>query len=149
MAAAGAVCVGAACASGPQQRPPPVPENCPTGAWEAQWEIGIRPFEARLAYFSPTEKSAVVQVQEGDVTVWIADSGDFPDDTRMSGRIYFDQGRVHGRFTQALYPTGEVIPVCFQLMGLAGTEMEPGSTSDKVLMSSPVELIAVTGFSTR
>jgi serine/threonine-protein kinase len=55
-----------------------------------------------------------------------------PDRTRLSGRLYFAQGRVYGRFTEAHTPTGQTYPVCMELfddgeLGMAlSTRSEPG-----------------------
>jgi serine/threonine-protein kinase len=150
VAAAGAACVGAACASGPQTRPLPPPEECPPGALEVQDRLGISTYLDHEVYFPPVEKAAPVEVREGEVTVetfgpWF----DLPAHTLLSGRIYFGNDLVHGRFYQARLPTGEVLPICVQLMQYypkRGIPMHPGSTPDKVLIFSPAPVKTVHRF---
>mgnify|MGYP006198226741 CR=1 FL=1 len=61
-----------------------------------------------------------------------------PDRTRLSGRLYFGQGRVYGRFTEARTPSGETYPVCLELWdnGQLGALIEPESTPGKPMVSA-------------
>jgi serine/threonine-protein kinase len=52
--------------------------------------------------------------------------------------LFFAKGRVHGRFTRAHLPNGEIVPVCLQLWSLdskdagsAGIAAAPDSTAKK------------------
>jgi serine/threonine-protein kinase len=66
--------------------------------------------------------------------------GRLPEGTLLVGRLYIGGGRVHGRFTEALTPSGEAYTVCLALWerGQQGIEMDPSSTPDKVLIN-PVQ----------
>jgi serine/threonine-protein kinase len=150
LAAAGTACVGAACASGPQQRPLPGPSECPPGAVELEHRLRMVSYHEYDAYFPPFRKIGLVQVREGDITIETSDPlGDLPRFTLISGRLYFGKDSVHGRFTQARLPTGEVLPMCLQLGAPhheLGVPMGPGSTPDKVLIYSPAYVQPVVRF---
>jgi serine/threonine-protein kinase len=102
------------------------------------------------AYFPPFRKIGLVQVREGDVTIETTEPiGDLPRFTLISGRLYFGKNSVHGRFTQARLPSGEVLPMCLQLGAPhheLGVPMGPGSTPDKVLIYSPAYVQPVVRF---
>jgi serine/threonine-protein kinase len=60
-----------------------------------------------------------------------------PNQTRLSGRLYVKEGRVHGRFTEARTPLGVTYPVCLELLNTSddvGLELEPGSAPGKMLV---------------
>jgi len=133
-----ATCVASGCVSGPRQRPPPEPAECPPGIAESLKRLRIRPGESNpivIPAGAPVLQQQEAIVSEGDV---IAEThgrwGELPDDTPLYGKLFFGTGRVYARFTQARLPSGELVPVCLQVItppkGL-GTEMNPGSTSTK------------------
>jgi serine/threonine-protein kinase len=59
-----------------------------------------------------------------------------PRETRLSGRLYFGEGRVYGRFTEARTPTGETYPVCMELFdeGKLGLKLSASSEPGKPLV---------------
>ena len=122
---------GSACAGGPQQRPPPEPAECPPGAAATRERFRIRVGEMQPTIFPAFEKTRVAVVREGEVTVEMLGTwGLLPEHTRFRGQVFFGTGRVYGRFTEALLPGGETVPVCLEWLSpnALGIEMEPGST---------------------
>ncbi|HZH13904.1 MAG TPA: protein kinase [Archangium sp.] len=129
LGAAAAVCVGAAC-SGPQQATPPPalaalwkawppPEECPQAALDAMKELqfgkvgastpdgSIGPWEQGLAPFR--EGPAVFDLD--------TELGTLPrSGTTVVGRLFFAEGRIHGRFTEARTRDGRRYPVCMVLL---------------------------------
>jgi serine/threonine-protein kinase len=73
-----------------------------------------------------------------------------PSWTRLSGRLYFGEGRVYGRFTEARVPTGETYTICLELLDMGdhgvGMEMEPGSEPGNVLVTTVAEVRVVDRF---
>jgi serine/threonine-protein kinase len=138
LVAAGCV-ASSGCVSGPRQRPPPEPAECPPGAAITHERFGLlRDSVSHYVYFvPPAQRTISVPVQEGDVTVWsIGPWGRFPDEITFSGRLYFSRDRVYGRFTQATLPGGETVPVCLQMRRnqTLGVPLEPESTRNKVFI---------------
>ncbi|PTL80910.1 serine/threonine-protein kinase [Vitiosangium sp. GDMCC 1.1324] len=145
LVAAGCV-AGSACAGGPQLRQPPKPEECPAGAAATHERFGLlRDSKTREVTFIPSDQldGEDVPVREGEATVFleafwgkVGPHEGFRNGTALSGRFYFGTGRVYGRFTKATLPSGEVVPVCFELLNYSGlgVEMRPGSTRNKVLV---------------
>jgi len=124
--------VGSACASGPQQRPPPKPAECPPGAAATRELFQIPAGETQPTIFPAFEKTHIAVVREGEVIVEMLGTwGRLPDHTRFKGQVIFGSGRVYGRFTEALLPGGETVPVCLEWVSTSGLgwEMEPGSTA--------------------
>ncbi|MFY0565716.1 serine/threonine protein kinase [Archangium lansingense] len=137
--AAGCI-AGSACVSGPQQRQPPEPAECPPGSEATRKRFNIipgRPDRIIIPPFDTQYPDALVS--EGPVTAEILPEwGDLPRRIRIDGELFFGKGRVYGRFTRAHLPDGEIVPVCLQLwttQGL-GIAMEPGSTSEKARVSN-------------
>jgi serine/threonine-protein kinase len=131
--AAGCI-AGSACASSPQQRPPPKPAECPPGAAETREQFRIPVGETQATYFPAFRSTRIAIVREGEVTVDLVGSwGRFLDYTRFTGQVVFGTGRVYGRFTQAHLPSGETVPVCLEWVSPSGLgiEMEAGSTAQE------------------
>ncbi|AKJ05952.1 serine/threonine-protein kinase [Archangium gephyra] len=151
LVAAGCV-ASSGCVSGPRQRPPPEPAECPPGAALTHERFGLLKedyFHGVL--FAPRGQGPlVVPVKEGDVTVEIIGPwGKIPDRTTFSGRLYFGTDRVYGRFTKATLPGGEVVPVCLQLRRQHwefGVPLEPESTRNKFIIRSSVTVERVDSF---
>jgi serine/threonine-protein kinase len=123
---------GSACAGGPQQRPPPEPAECPPGAAATRERFRIRAGEMQPTIFPAFERTRVAMVREGEVTVeMLATWGKLPEHTRFRGQAIFGAGRVYGRFTEALLPGGETVPVCLEWVSPSGigVKMESGSTA--------------------
>jgi eukaryotic-like serine/threonine-protein kinase len=144
-------CVGAGCAGIPMRQPPP-PAECPPGS-EATFErFGIRMGETQTIFIPPYSppRSRTAIVSEGDVTAMLMGSWkELPDATPLYGKLFFGKGRVHARFTQARLRSGELVPVCMELMYKDGTgmAMQPGSTSDKAIIPNPLFVEAMDIFS--
>jgi serine/threonine-protein kinase len=93
-----------------------------------------------------------VSVREGFTSVKTGETrGKLPVGTILHGRLYFGEGRIYGRFTEAQTPKGDTYKVCMQFVtgenvvksGGGGYEkpgpgapMEPGSTPDNALIFS-------------
>jgi serine/threonine-protein kinase len=71
-----------------------------------------------------------------------------PTNTRLSGRIYFGEKRVYGRFTEARTPAGETYPVCLELWDddELGSAIEPESAPGKPLVSIAADVRVVDRF---
>lgn len=129
LGAAAVACAGAAC-SGPQQVEPartlaalkqarPPPEECPPGALEAMKELQFGKVGAMLPDGSivPFE-TGLAPMREGPA-VFALDQrlGTLPRyGTTVAGRLFFAEGRIHGRFTEARTEDGRRYPVCMVLM---------------------------------
>jgi serine/threonine-protein kinase len=131
------MCVGMAAAAnlacpGAQVRSMPPPEACPPGAVEAMKKLGILG-DLRWNYtssaFGEPGRNESISVQEGPFSVrvpghWkvgrhpMGAGGQIalPDNTVLSGRLYFGEKRVYGRITEARTPNQETIPVCMELI---------------------------------
>jgi serine/threonine-protein kinase len=128
------MCVGMAAAAnlacpGAQVRTTPPPEACPPGAVEAMKKLGILG-DLRWNYTSVAlGGNEPISVQEGPFSMrvgghWTVGRGPtgaggqiaLPDNTILSGRLYFGEKRVYGRFTEARTPNQETIPVCMELI---------------------------------
>jgi serine/threonine-protein kinase len=63
-----------------------------------------------------------------------------PDGTVVSGELFFDGQRIHGRFTQAHTPQGQTYPVCLVLadrndnIGLGANHVKPGKEPGTALV---------------
>lgn len=147
--AAGCV-AGSACVSGPQQRQPPKPAECPPGADATVKRFNVipgRPERIIVLPFDTEYPDALLS--EGAATAEILRPfGDLPRGIRIDGELFFGQGHVYGRFTRAHLPDGEVVPVCLEVRtsrGL-GIAMEPGSTSEKARVSNIMSVEPVQRF---
>jgi serine/threonine-protein kinase len=162
-------CVGAAAAAnmacpGAQVRKESAPEACPAGAVETMTEtlgIILKGTLSHQVYFSHTGEHQPVSVREGSTSVKLSATwGKLPGGTVLQGRLYFGDGHIYGRFTEAQTPTGDTYKVCMQIVTGErvrkrgggyykpgpGTEMEPGSTPDNALIFSIVDVEAVDRF---
>jgi serine/threonine-protein kinase len=149
LVAAGCV-ASSGCVSGPQQRQPPKPAECPPGAAMTHEAYGLMYRDIHGVSLVPLQQHGPVNVpvQEGEVTVEIIGPwGKFRDKTFFSGRLYFGTDRVYGRFTKAMLPSGEVVPVCLQLWHYErGIPMEPESTRNRVILHRSVRVERVERF---
>jgi serine/threonine-protein kinase len=127
------MCVGMAAAAnlacpGAQVRTTPPPEACPPGAVEAMKKLGILGDYSAVAFGEP-QRNELFPVQEGSFSVrvgghWKVGEGPtgaggqiaLPDNTVLSGRLYFGEKRVYGRITEARTPNQETSPVCMELI---------------------------------
>ena len=153
-------CVGAAaamstaCAGAPVHPAPPMPppEECPPGAVDAMkgplgFDINQRYY---AAFIDPNGLMAPLAVREGASTLWLrTQSGKLTTDTLLSGRLFFGEKRVYGRFTQLQRPTGESYPVCLELWGrddAPGVELKARLGPDTARIFSDVLVRAVKRF---
>jgi serine/threonine-protein kinase len=141
----------------PPERPTvPPAQECPAGALEAMAALGLPLGETSSVEWSDVRGRAVPVREDSPIFIfgdW-EPGADFtgrggthvalPDRTRLSGRLYFGQGRVYGRFTEARTPTGETYPVCMDLFdeGEVGMVLEPESQPGKPMVA-PVSDVRV------
>jgi serine/threonine-protein kinase len=96
---------------------------------------------AQFPFEDYTEKWVPVRVGPG-VTMRLSETGTkLPDGTRVSGELFFDGQRIHGRFTQAHTPQGQTHPVCLVLVdrndniGLGADNVKPGKEPGTALVA--------------
>jgi serine/threonine-protein kinase len=146
-------CVGAAAAAnmacpGAQVRSGPEAEACPAGAVETMTNtLGIRIGDMVDVHFPHVGQHQPVSVREGSTSVKIPFDtwGNLPRGTILHGRLYFGEGRIYGRFTEAKTPTGDTHNVCLEMWqeGKRGAEMEPdgGPNTAKVYSLEAVKAV--------
>ncbi|HZH16905.1 MAG TPA: protein kinase [Archangium sp.] len=125
-----ATCVASsACVGGLQNRQPPKPAECPPGAEATHKRFNVIPLRPEPITILPLDTPQPEGwFSEGPVTAQIlVPWGDLPKRLRIDGELFFAKGRLHGRFTQAHLPNGEVVPVCLQLWSLGERSDSPGS----------------------
>jgi serine/threonine-protein kinase len=146
-----------ACLAAHPQLPPvrlvPPPEACPAGAVEAMTALGLRLGETGVVEWSDVRGRAIPVREDSPVFVfgaWETSTGEvaLPAETRLSGRLYFGEKRVYGRFTQARTPSGETYPVCLELWddGELGMALEPESEPGKPMVEPGPEVRVVDRF---
>jgi serine/threonine-protein kinase len=134
--------------------PPPPPQACPAGAVETMTgTLGLSWGETSPVEWSDVRGRAIPVREDTPVFVfgnWRTPTGQLalPGKTRLSGRLYFGEGRVYGRFTEARTPTGETYPVCMELFdeGKVGTGMEPESEPGKPMVLPDADVRVVDRF---
>ncbi|MFP2929237.1 serine/threonine-protein kinase [Pyxidicoccus sp. 3LG] len=141
--------LGTACASAPQLQPPP-PEQCPPGAVEAMESMDIALGDIKTATLHIGPEVGPVLVREGSATLRVLGSwGGMPDRTMLSGRLYFGEQRIYGRFTEAVTPDKRRHPVCLEVWdtrGGRGAAREPGDGPGTARVYSTVHVYAVARF---
>jgi serine/threonine-protein kinase len=145
----------------PPVRPLPPPQECPAGAVETMTgTLGLRLGEMTSVEWSRV-RGRPVPVHE-DTPVYVAGHWEagadytgkgthvaLPGYTRLSGRLYFGEGRVYGRFTEARTPGGDTYPVCLELLDTSdnvGLAMKPGSEPGNILVSPVAQVRVVDRF---
>ncbi len=146
----GVACFGVAC-SGPQVRPEPPAEQCPSGAVQAMAELGIGIGDDNEAVFLSGPVRGVIPVKEGWTSVRLAGRWKgVPAFTILKGQLLFGRERVYGRFTEAQEAEGSrTWPICMELFNTSdqrGLELEPGSTADVAKVFNSVGVKAVDRF---
>jgi serine/threonine-protein kinase len=120
----------------PPERPaPPPPQACPAGAVETMTgTLGLSVGDTTSVEWSDVRGRAIPVREDTPVFVfgnWRTSTRQLalPGKTRLSGRLYFGEGRVYGRFTEARTPTGETYPVCMEIFDedKVGLRLEPES----------------------
>ncbi len=148
-----------ACLSAQQQVPPvrsePPPLECPAGAVKIMTEtLGLRIGERWPVELSDVRGRPVPVRDDSPVIVggnWRTSTRQLalPSNTRLSGRLYFGEKRVYGRFTTAHTPSGETYRVCMELLDTddnVGLELEPGSEPGNVLVIPVAQVRVVDRF---
>jgi hypothetical protein len=138
-----------ACAGAPSVRPGPSPEACPAGAVETMEALGISIGDNVSVYFPHTGQHHPVPVREGFTSVETSKTwGKLKGGTLLQGRLYFGEGRIYGRFTEARTPTGDSYTVCLEMwqQSKRGARFERDSTADNPLVFSLVDAQAVDRF---
>jgi serine/threonine-protein kinase len=116
--------------------------------------LGLRLGETSTVEWGKTRGRSVPVREDTPIHVfgdWDTPTGQtaLPGNTRLSGRLYFGEGRVYGRFTEARTPTGETYTVCMELLDPSddvGMEFEPGSPPGKVLVGPTAQVRVVDRF---
>ncbi|WP_257449527.1 serine/threonine protein kinase [Archangium lipolyticum] len=143
------ICVGTACAGGPQLRPPP-PAPCPPGSDETFERFDIRTGEWHGALFAPFQGPVtVMSAKPGPITARnIGPWGGLPDKTMFSGELFIGKERVYGRFTEARLPSGEVVPICLEMYENADLGVLPvaGGTARNPNIVTSVSVVVVPSF---
>jgi serine/threonine-protein kinase len=137
----------------PPERPAPPPQECPAGAVEAMTALGLRLGDMKTVDWSDARGRPFPVREDSPVFLfgaWVTstDQVTLPHGTRMSGRIYFGEKRVYGRFTEARTPTGQTYPVCLELWDddELGSAIEPESAPGKPLVSIAADVRVVDRF---
>jgi serine/threonine-protein kinase len=146
----GIACFGVAC-TGPQVRPEPPGEPCPSGAVQAMAELSIGIGDDIDASFLSGPLREVIPVREGWTRVELGGRWeDLPFGTTLRGRLLFGGERVYGRFTEAQNAEGtRTWPVCMELLNHdneRGLPMKPGSTAETAKVFNSVGVKAVDRF---
>ncbi|MCP3136723.1 serine/threonine protein kinase [Pyxidicoccus xibeiensis] len=111
-----AACTALACPSGPQVRPPPVPEACPPGAVDAMKELGIRMYSPDPITFGARGLGyRVITVREGEVQARVGPDFGALENGTVRGHLFVRGDRVYGRFIEGTTKTGKTFPVCLSL----------------------------------
>ena len=139
----------------PPERPIPPPQECPTGAVETMTgTLGLRLGDVETVDWLDERPGRAIPIRE-DSPVFVFGDWDLPtgqtalpDRTRLSGRLYFGQGRVYGHFTEARTPKGQTYPVCMELFkeGEVGMQLEPESEPGKPLVVPSAQVRVVDRF---
>jgi serine/threonine-protein kinase len=139
-----------ACVSGPQLRPLPPPEPCPPGAMESHERLGITLGQTVGVFIDPYGKHPHdVFLSEGEVTGrFFGRLGNLPNEGTVFGKLFIRNGRIYGRFTRILLPSGESAPLCMEIWSPdgRGDKTLPDSTADKAHVDNSLYILAVPRF---
>jgi len=137
----------------PPERPAPPPQACPAGAVETMTSLGLRLGDKKTVEWTRVRGRAFPVREDSPVTVfgdWDTPTGKtaLPGDTRLSGRVYFGEKRVYGRFTEARTPTGETYPVCLEVVyaGKVGDKLAPESEPGRPMVAPDTQVRVVDRF---
>jgi hypothetical protein len=149
MIGTGAACLTMAC-TGPQVRPEPPAEPCPSGAVEAMAELGIGIGDDNEAVFPSGPTAEVISVREGWTSLRLFRWGELRAFSILKGRLVFGSERVYGRFTEVQEAEGSrTWPVCMELLDTSeerGLKLKPGSTAEAAKVFNSVVVKAVDRF---
>jgi serine/threonine-protein kinase len=138
----------------PPERPAPPPQECPAGAVEAMTgTLGLSLRDMKTVEWTEVRGRAFPVREDSPVLVygdWDTPTGKtaLPDRTRLSGRVYFGEKRVYGRFTEARTPKGETYPVCLELWddGELGAALSASSEPGKPMVTPGADVRVVDRF---
>nr|WP_253910606.1 serine/threonine protein kinase [Pyxidicoccus fallax] len=155
-AAAVATCMTAACAGGPQVRTASPEKPCPEDALKFMRELPIDETNhnfgnrGEVTMLPPNREGPVPVPPDGSPVTFYAtqglEKGRLPKGTRFVGQIFRGKDKVYAWVTELVMPNGDRHPFCAQLMddegtyGEPGAEYLPGSTPEKPMMNSRVDL---------
>lgn len=149
MIGTGAACLTMAC-TGPQVRPEPPAEPCPSGAVEAMAELGIGIGDDNEAVFPSGPTAEVISVREGWTSLRLFRWGELRAGAILKGRLVFGSERVYGRFTEVQEAEGSrTWPFCMELLDTSeerGLKLKPGSTAEAAKVFNSVVVKAVDRF---
>jgi eukaryotic-like serine/threonine-protein kinase len=148
---------GSACASGPQQRQPPKPADCPRGSEDSHMRlnIGIGMKLNGDVGLKGLYEDKEVPARDGAMTLHITPTTPLLRELKgatVSGRLFVTSNRIYGHFTEVHLASGETLPVCLELSDEFGPTREngsafgEGSTPGKPLLPIRVSLAVVTRF---
>ena len=139
----------------PPARPAPPPQPCPAGAVETMTgTLGLSVGDEGIIEWTPKRVGRPIPIREDSPAIvfgnWRTASGQLalPNNTLLSGRLYFGEGRVYGRFTEARTPAGETYTVCMELFynGKVGQMLEPEGEPGKPLVAPAADVRVVDRF---
>jgi serine/threonine-protein kinase len=135
---------------GPLARSEPPPEECPAAALQAMADLGIDIGEKEDGVFREVKPLGFLFVREGWATIEVLSGLGRAGRFNAKGRLFFGEGRVYGRFTQAQELKGtRTWPVCLELLDSdsdPGMPMESGSTADTARIQNTLYMRAVERF---
>jgi predicted Ser/Thr protein kinase len=152
MIGTGAACITMTMAcTGPQVRPEPPAEPCPSGAVQSMAELGIGIGDDNDAAFLSGPTAEVIPVREGWTRVELGGRwGGLPAGTILKGRLLFGGDRVYGRFTEAQNAEGSrTWLICMEVLNTSkdrGLKLKPGSTAETAKVFNSVVVKAVDRF---
>jgi serine/threonine-protein kinase len=120
--------------------PLPPPVECPESTVKLmRQELGLGIGVDNSASFVLEEDTGRVAVRPGPVTIWSGVQwGKLESETPLTGELFFGEGRVYGRFTQAHLKGGRTLPICMELYD---------STRDRkrgvVMRSTPADSVEI------
>ncbi|MDC0711609.1 serine/threonine-protein kinase [Stigmatella sp. ncwal1] len=145
-----ACAIAGGCASTGSQVRLSVPrEPCPPGALEAmepfrKHNVWKDIFYVRIGdtgdYHASVNIPAPPEGPAQGVVVWPGEEGALPVNSVLLGRFYRTQRVFIGRFTEALLPDGQRLPVCYQLVHTQGSDLQnPNRVPHGWFYEEPVE----------
>ncbi len=96
--------------------------------------------------------AGVIAIKEGALITArvMSPFGTFPQNTLISGHFFLIKDSVYGRFTEAILPGGEKVPVCLETAGDhrddLGSKIIPGGKPGSALITTTFHIIWVNSF---
>jgi serine/threonine-protein kinase len=112
--------------------------------------LGLEIGNQHPANFTLATEPGYITVKEGETTLrLLLDWGKLPQNTLLSGRLIFGDGRVYGRFAEAKVPGGDTFKVCLEVRdveGGRGVIREPDGGPESARVFATVRVRAVSSF---